>query len=124
MLLSARVRELYQDGREVQSADGDCAGGLEDAERESFLSGLFCICTGRVGIGEKRERKERKARWKINGRRELLNLERDVGYMLMLFPTGPNARCFFYRGGMHTLSSDQFEEILKQCFIYRCATTG
>jgi len=44
----------------------------------------------------------------------------------MLTPraTGPNDSCFFYRGGMRALFSDEFEEILKFYFTSKCATTG
>jgi hypothetical protein len=43
---------------------------------------------------------------------------------LTLCATGSQPCCFFYRGGVRALSSDEFQEVLRSCFIYRYAKTG
>ncbi len=43
---------------------------------------------------------------------------------LIFCVTGSHRRCFFHRGGVRALSSDEFQEVLKSCFIHRNAKTG
>lgn len=83
--------------------------------------------------GHGRENRARRVerRLRVQTRRsahEELLYVRNVGLMdsckLILCVTGSHPRCFFHRGGVRALSSDEFQEVLRSCFIYRNTKTG